>query len=410
VAVIPIFETIHECRICSSLDLHEILDLGNQPPANSIYLPDKEDPLSIPLRLVFCRECGTAQLGESVDPHYLFSKYLWVTGTSKTALEYSYRFVSEALSRCERENPFVVEIASNDGTFLRRFLENGCRVLGIDPAENIAQIASEAGVPTSVNFFNQRIAGKLLEEQGTANIVVARNVIPHVKEIHSVIKGIYILLDEGGTGIIEFHDSRLIQDELQYDYIYHEHLFYFSLGSIGYLLRRHGLEIYDVGRSSISGGSWVVYFSKATKKKSSAFLHAEREEKKSDMNNLDSWLAFSNKAKSHRDQLNKIICASKNKILAYGASARSSTLLNFCGISHQHISAAIDKNSLKHGMQAPGSKIPIISYEEGLQQFKENNLILLLAWNFREEVVESLRNSGYKGQFIYPLPGEPRIQ
>jgi hypothetical protein len=410
VAVAPIFETIKECRICYSFNLKEILDLGIQPPANSIYLPETEDPQSIPLRLLFCQECGTAQLGESVDPHYLFRKYLWVTGTSKTALDYSYSFAREALNRCKKEKPFVVEIASNDGTFLKRFLENGCQVLGIDPAENIAQIASESGVPTSVNFFNERLATKLREEHGSAEIVIARNVIPHVKDIHSVIEGISILLDVNGTGIIEFHDSRLIQDELQYDYIYHEHLFYFSLSSIGHLLRRHGLKIYDVGRSSISGGSWVVYFSRNSKEKSSTLMKAELEEKRSGINTQDSWLAFSNKAKSHRDQLNEIIRASKNKILAYGASARSSTLLNFCGINYEHISAAIDKNFLKHGMQTPGSKIPIISYEEGLMLLKENNLILLLAWNFREEVVGNLRNSGFKGQFLYPLPGEPFIQ
>ncbi len=404
-----IYETIHECRICLSSNLLEILDLGNQPPANSLYLPEAEEPPSIPLRLVLCRACGTAQIGESVDPQYLFSSYVWVTGTSKTAVEYSSRFTKEALNRCTTGTPFVLEIASNDGTFLRRFQENGCRVLGIDPADNLARAASDAGVPTLARFFNEELASQLLQEQGPADIVIARNVIPHVKEIHSVIDGISILLDENGMGIIEFHDSRLIQDELQYDYIYHEHLFYYSLGSIVNLLRRHGLEIFDVDRSLISGGSWVIYFSQAQKVKSTALKRAEKEEQQSGVNTLKKWLAFSRNARSLRGRLMDIICASKIKILAYGASARSSTLLNYCGIDHQHISAVIDRNPLKHGMLTPGSKIPIISYEEALPLLKEQERILLLAWNFQDEIVEDLRNSGYKGQFIIPLPGEPRI-
>ena len=404
-----IFETIKACRICSSLNLKEILDLGKQPPANTLCSTEREVPPPIPLRLLFCDECKIAQLGESVDPNYLFSRYIWVTGTSKTALEYSFNFAKEALNRSLGRSSFVIEIASNDGTFLKRFQEQGCLVLGVDPAKNLAQTATNGGIPTVDKFFNQELARDILKNRGAADIVIARNVIPHVKEIHSVIEGISILLDEKGTGIIEFHDSNLIQDELQYDYIYHEHLFYYSLDSMSNLLSRYGLKIYDISRSPISGGSWVIYFSKTHKEKSSTLMHAEKEERSSGVNTLENWLLFSKNAKKFKLKLRNIIFTSKDKILAYGASARSSTLLNFCGINHNHITAIIDKNPHKHGMFTPGSKIPIISFEEGMNHLKEQQRILLLAWNFQEEVIKDLRNSAYKGQFIIPLPREPHI-
>ena len=259
-----IFNTITCCRICNSEDLVEILNLGKQAPANSLYKLNEVRPPNIPLRLMFCDNCSTVQLGEDVDPKYLFSKYLWVTGTSKTAESYSYEFAQRALKKIEnykKNVPYVIEIASNDGTFLRRFLENGCNVLGVDPAKNILEKACKNGIPTIPNFFNFNLAQKLLKKDGPAEIVFARNVIPHVKEIHSVIKGISTILKYEGVGIIEFHNVALLLEELHYDYIYHEHLFYFSLKTINSLLKMHNLYIYDLVYSPISGGSWV-YFSK----------------------------------------------------------------------------------------------------------------------------------------------------
>ena len=290
------------------------------------------------------------------------------------------------------------------------FQENGCRVLGIDPAENLAQAATEAGVPTLARFFNQELAGELLESEGSADIIIARNVIPHVKEIHSVVEGISMLLDENGIGIIEFHDSTLILDQLQYDYIYHEHLFYYSLASIGSLLYQYGLTIYDVARSPISGGSWVIYFSILQKEKTSTLKHLEQVELKTGVNSLERWFEFSDKVRAHRKQLREIVCGSGTKLLAYGASARSSTLLNFCGIGNQHVSAIIDKNPLKKGLLTPGSRIPVICYSEGLELLKDKKIVLLLAWNFRKEIVNDLKKAGYQGQFIVPFPGESQIQ
>jgi hypothetical protein len=405
-----IYKTTKTCRICTSLHLEEILNLGDQPPANSLYSPEDLSPPCVPLRLMFCTECKTLQIGESINPQYLFSEYVWVTGTSKTAVEHSRYFFQNSLSRSGKTKPYVVEIASNDGTFLKRFQDAGCLVLGVDPAKNIAKTATEGGIPTVAEFFNEDLAHQLVNEKGMADIVIARNVIPHVKEIHSVIEGISILLGQNSTGVIEFHDAGLILKELHYDSIYHEHLFYFSLNTICFLLNQHGLHVFDLVSSPISGGSWIIYFSKKNHPKSEAMKRIEEQETTTGLNKIESWIDFAEKTKQHKFQLQEMTYNQGGGILAYGASARSSTLLNYSEINHSHISAVIDKNPLKHGLLTPGSKIPIISFNQGLKKITEEDKILLLSWNFEEEIISDLRSQHYKGQFIIPLPNQPRLR
>ena len=406
------YETIKECRVCHSTNIQDVLNLGKQPPANSLYSLDDDHPEEVPLRLVYCQKCSTVQLGEDVNPEYLFGSYLWITGTSNVAAQYSYKFVKKALSELIDSNikkPYVIEIASNDGTFLKRFLENGCKVLGVDPAKNIAELAVENGIPTRNDFFTIELANILLDEDGKSDIIFARNVIPHVKEIHSVISGMSSLLKANGVGIIEFHNAELVLEELHYDYIYHEHLFYYTLKTISGLIERYDLYIYDVMPSPISGGSWVVYFSKTKKQKSVKLLDLEQFELKNKTNSYKSWESFSEKVNQHARKLREMVIHEDKKILAYGASARSSTLLNFCRITSKHISSVIDKNPLKKGLMTAGSNIPIISFEEGLKDIQDAEKILLLAWNFQDEIVKDLRESGFKGEFIIPLPGDPYI-
>ena len=388
--MINIFETITSCRICESENIKDVLDLGNQPAANSLYRPDESPPPSVPLRLIYCEECSTVQLGETIEPEYLFGEYLWVTGTSNTANLYSHIFAENALKRSTNQRPYVVEIASNDGTFLKRFIENDCKVLGIDPAKNIAKLASDNEIPTLPEFFTVDLAKKLVEENGKSDIVFARNVLPHVKNIHSVVGGIRTLLNDRGVGIVEFHDAGLILEELHYDSIYHEHLFYFSLKTINQVLEKYDLHVFDIMKTPISGGSWAIYFSKDIKEKTLNVLMAEEHECQTGINTYDCWVEFASRVKSHSKHLKKMIANSNNKIPAYGASARSSTLLNFCEINSNHVSVIIDKNPFKQGLMTPGSDIPIVSFEKGLQQIENSETILLLAWNFKDEIIGDL--------------------
>jgi hypothetical protein len=406
-----IFSEIDECRLCSSRNLQNVLDLGVQPPANSLRKDLNESLPYAPLKLVQCEHCSTGQLSATVDPAYLFSQYVWVTGTSAIARSYSETYCTEVLKRAGVKSPFVVEVASNDGTFLKIFKEKGCSVLGVDPARNIAEKANSIGLPTLADFFDRSIAKKILAEYERPNIVMARNVIPHVKEIHSIVEGLSAMIDSGGTVVIEFHYAKAIVEELHYDSIYHEHLFYFSIKSLGALFSHYGLFPFDAFSSPISGGSLVLFFSTSKKEQSVSLMKLIEAEKKDGLNELSSWQKFGIESKKHANTVKRIVSdyAKKEKLVSYGASARSSTLMNFAGISNQEIDCVIDCNTIKQGLLTPGTDIPIVSYEEGLGRLHGKDL-LLLAWNFEEEVVQNLRLSGFKGDIIVPLPNKVHIR
>ncbi len=406
-----LYAEIEGCRLCSSKDLRDVLDLGTQPPANSLRKDLNESVPCAPLKLVQCGHCSAVQLTATVDPSYLFSKYVWVTATSATARTYSETYCTEVLNRSGVESPFVVEVASNDGTFLKKFKEKGCGILGVDPAKNIAALASRAGILTLAEFFDVTIAKKILAEHQRPNIVMARNVIPHVKEIHSIVDGMSSLIDTDGMVVIEFHYAKIIAEELHYDSIYHEHLFYFSIKSLAALFAQYGLYPFDVFSSPISGGSLVLFFSKKQKEPSAALNSLVEVEEHSGLNELSTWQQFGAKSKQHACNLKDMVAeyANRSSLIAYGASARSSTLMNFAGISNSQIECVIDRNPIKHGLYTPGTNIPIVSYEEGLVKLGGKHL-LLLAWNFEEEIVRDLRASGFKGDIIVPLPNVVHIR
>ncbi len=402
---------INACRLCGSKNLHDILDLGSQPPANSLRKNLDEAVPTAPLKLVQCAQCSAVQLTVTVDPEYLFSQYVWVTATSSTARDYSEKFCNKVLSQVLSRSPFIVEIASNDGTFLRRFKEKGCEVLGIDPAKNIADAAIDSGIPTLAQFFDVNVAKKILAEHEQVDVVIARNVIPHVKEIYSIVEGLSTLVGSGGKVVVEFHYAKAIIEELHYDSIYHEHLFYFSLKSIGSLFEQYGLHAFDVFESPISGGSLVLFFSSEQKRHSEALKKLLETEERSGLNQASTWRQFGENSKKHAKELKKMVgkYAQKSPLVAYGASARSSTLMNYAGITNREIEYVIDRSAYKHGLYTPGTDIPIVSYEEGVRKLDGKN-VLLLAWNFEEEVVRDLRSSGFKGDIIVPLPNEIHIR
>jgi hypothetical protein len=406
-----IFTEIEACRLCASKDLHDVLDLGDQPPANSLRESLNQSVPSAPLKLVQCAQCAAVQLTATVDPAYLFSQYVWVTATSATARSYSETYCAEVLKRAEVEFPFVVEVASNDGTFLKQFRDRGCTVLGVDPARNIANDATIAGIPTWAEFFDIGIARKILAENARPNIVMARNVIPHVKEIHSIVEGLSALVNADGMVVIEFHYAKTIAKELHYDSIYHEHLFYFSIKSLCALFAQYGLSPFDVFSSPISGGSRVLFFSRRNTEPSMALMELIKTEDLSDLNSLSTWRRFGTESKKHARNLKNIVIeyASKGRLIAYGASARSSTLMNFARIGSDEIECVIDRNPIKHGMYTPGTNIPIVSYDDGLRKLVGKHM-LLLAWNFEDEIVRDLRDSGFRGDIIVPLPNEVHIR
>lgn len=403
-------ETIHNCRICDSSNLKEILDLGAQPPANSLRRSLDVSLPAIPLVLCRCNDCGTVQLTETVSPEYLFQDYVWVTGTSNVARAYSKVFYDNTLSRCRAGKLSVLEVASNDGTFLSRFREGGHDVIGVEPARNIAAMAEEAGIPTIAEFFGLAVARRVVAERGHADAVFARNVIPHVADVRDVIAGMAHCLADDGVGAIEFHRADGILEGLQYDSIYHEHLVYHSLHSIGILLERFGLKCFDAIESPISGGSWVVYFSKADRPQSSVYTKLLGHESRLKIAEEEPWLEFSRRCQAHREALRAVVAARKSKglrLIGYGASARSSTMLNFCGIDRGYLDSLADRSPLKHRHYSPGTDILIVDPKDAFAISPD--VVLLLAWNFQDEILAQIKSErNWSGEVIIPLPGEPK--
>jgi len=402
------YKTINTCRISESGNLIKILDLGLQPLANSLKINADDLEEKFPLSISFCPESALVQLNETITKNVLFDQYVWVTGTSTVAKEYSKVFFQRVVMRAGlKQKDFVIEIASNDGTFLMPFISNGyTNIIGVDPAANIAEMANKIGINTLNEFWDMNISKKLVSEHGNAKVIFARNVIPHVEELLEVIAGIENALREDGVGIIEFHNVGGILEDTQYDSIYHEHLCYFSIKSMTYLLNRFRLFPFHIDISPISGGSYVIYFSKTKRESSKELKNLIQTEITNQVNDLDSWIQFAERTKKHKDKTLAILSSLKNKtIIGFGSSARSQTYLNYCGVTSKDIMAIIDNNPLKQGLFAPGSSIPILSFEQGMK--KNPDLIFILAWNFKDEIIKECRNNGYEGEFLVPFPEEP---
>jgi len=403
------FETIQECRGCSSRDLIDILDLGTQPLANALVKVAQAPVKKFPLTTAFCPACCLFQLKETVKKEVLFDRYFWVTGTSLAAKQYAVIFFERTVKLCGlKPKDFVVEIASNDGTILKQFVHGNFRVLGIEPAKNIAQIAQATGVKTLCAYWDKATAQQVAGQYGRPKVCIARNVIPHVSQLHEAIEGMHDLLDDEGVGIIEFHDAGIILRELHYDSIYHEHLCYFTVKSMTALLNRHHLFPFYLDHSPISGGSHVIYFSKIQRPQDDTYLKVIGMEEASHTNELSTWKDFAQKAVEHKTATLEIISSFKNKrIVGFGASARSSTYLNYCGLTSAQISSIIDNNPLKQGFYTAGSNIPIISKQKGLGM--NPDLLFVLAWNLKDEIINECREAGFKGQYLVPFPQRPYL-
>jgi 2-polyprenyl-3-methyl-5-hydroxy-6-metoxy-1,4-benzoquinol methylase len=403
-----LYKKINRCRICKSKKITQIINLGKQPLANRLKNKLTSKEIKISLHLYFCKNCKTAQIKETVNPKILFKKYFWQTSTSTTAKKFSKIFCSKMISFLNYSNPFIIEIASNDGTFLVPFKKKGYEVLGVDPAENLAIQSLKNKIPILNDFFNKKTAKKIIKlKKKTADLVFARNVIAHVKNIHEITDAVYSVLSNKGIFAVEFHYAKEILEGLQYDSIYHEHLFYFNLETIKNFFFKKNFYLYHAFRSPISGGAMVALFSKTPLDISDDLKNFLSDERKYNINSLNIWKKFAKKIKLHRTiflQNIKKFLDKKNKIVAYGASARSSTFLNYCGLNNKIISYIVDKNPLKIHKYTPGSNLKIISLKEFKSRLLKFNILLLLAWNFKDEIIKDLKSIGFRGIILCPFP------
>lgn len=396
-----------DCRICNSEELEKILDLGETPLANAFVggndLNKKES--RFPLTVHYCKNCSLVQVPDVVHPKILFSDYYFLTSASSPSIDHFIKYSKDILNRfIKSQNDLVVDIGGNDGVLLNE-LKNKCKVLNVEPAKNIAEISRKKGIETLNDFFTKKVTSKILKDYGKVKVVTANNIIAHTDTVKELFDGVADLIAEGGVFIFEAHWVRNLIEEGGFDQVYHEHLCYYSLHALSYLVESVGLKIFDVITVPMQGESLRVYVSKNIKPKTSVNEFLKRE-KKLGLNKLKTFSTFSEKVLKNRQKTIDLLNSLKDngkKIVGYGAPAKGSTLLNFYGIDGKIIDYIIDTTPLKQGMFTPGTHIPIYSPDK-INQSKPD-YILILAWNYADAILkkeDKLRKQGVK--FIIPVP------
>lgn len=409
-----LWRAIDHCRVCHGRDLVEFIDLGRMPLVNR-YLsvsaaPDEEHVF--PLRLLFCRSCALSQLSVIVDPTILYSHYDYHSSISSTFQEHC-QSMAESLWRDRKLTPtdLVVEIASNDGCLLSEFQVLGCRVLGVEPARNLAALATSSGLPTLNRFWNQDTADEILRTHGHAKAIVATNVLAHVDDLHGFLRAAASLLDAGGVFVFEVPYMVNFMNRAEFDTAYHEHLSYFLLRPLKLALEANGLALDDAQEFEIHGGSIRVT---AVPAGARAGAHPRSHnaarllgwEEELGMYEEATYLRFASHVEILKAELTTFVRAlkAKGKILAaYGASAKGNVLLNYCGLGRDVLEYVVDDTPAKQGKLYPGNRLPIVSRSH-LNESPPDYL-LLLAWNFVDELIKhttAFRARG--GRYIVPIP------
>ena len=399
-----------KCRSCGSTNAAHILDLGQQPLANNLLTPAdlaKREP-KFPLRLAVCKSCWMLQITDLVPPVELFSEYLYFSSFSDLMLRHS----REACDGYMKEfglnsQSLVVEVASNDGYLLQNFVKAKVPCLGIEPAANIAKVAREKGIETLVEFFGQKIASDLAAKNRQADLILGNNVFAHAPDTNDFVAGLKTLLKPKGRIALEFPYGADFIEHTEFDTIYHEHVFYFTLTALKPLFERHGLTIFRVQRLPIHGGSLRLFAGHTDAhavEKSATDLLAE--ETRKGVNALAYYEGFANQVRAIKDDLVALLAKLKKEgksIAAYGASAKGSTLLNYYGVGADSLDFVADRSTYKQGRLTPGTHIPIVPPEELLK--RKPDYTLLLTWNFADEILaqqKAYRDAG--GKFIVPIP------
>lgn len=403
------------CRMCKSQNLHEFLDLGFSALADNFLSNKKLDEPEIfyPLTVNICLECGLCQIGYVVSPELMFnSDYPYDSSTTNTGKQH---FTKMAEDICEKfsleENSLIIDVGSNAGVLLNGFKIKNMRVLGIEPSSKLAEIASNKGITSIIDFFSSKIVTKIIENFGKVSVITGTNVFAHINDLDDFMNAANLLLTDNGIIVLEAPYLVNLIDNLEYDTIYHEHLSYLSVKPLKEFCQRFNFEIFDIEEYQIHGGTLRYFIGRKNKHeisiKVSNFLELE---KNKEIYSTKKLAEFSKLVIQHRKKLLEILNEIKKegkKIVAISAPAKGNTLLNFCKIDSNILSYVTERNPLKIGMFTPGMHIPVFSDEKLLQDMPDYALIL--AWNFADEIIKN--NIEYQkngGKFIIPTP-IPRI-
>ncbi|MFN2405204.1 MAG: methyltransferase domain-containing protein [Pyrinomonadaceae bacterium] len=396
------------CRSCGYTNLESVLSLGCTPLANALLSEEQlsEREATYPLELVFCPECSLVQITETVSPEKLFREYVYFSSFSETMLEHAENLSSALIGSKNLDvTSLVLEVGSNDGYLLQFYKRKGVSVVGVEPATNIAAVAEEKGIPTICDFFNEDLASRLAGEGLKADVVHANNVLAHVADLNGFVRSLRRVLKEDGLIVIEVPYVKDMIDRCEFDTVYHEHLCYFSLTALHALFARNSLTIQRVERLAIHGGTLRIYAGRDDERDESV-TRLLSEEKAWGVNDVAFYSGFSARVEQLRDELVALLRKLKTedkRIAVYGASAKGSTLLNYCRLGAETLDYVVDRSTVKQGLYTPGTRLKIYAPEKLLADTPD--YVLLLTWNFASEILEQqaeYRKRG--GRFIVPVP------
>lgn len=394
---------ITQCRVCESHNLIPYLDLGMMPLSNNLAT-SAEDPIhskKYPLKVLFCKDCGLSQLSLVIDPRELFSHYVYRSSISQGYINHCHSMAVDFKERFGlNENSFHIDIAGNDGALLKEFKAvTGSRVLNIDPAENLAEISEASGVPILTEFWSVQLAEWLvIHSVEKADLITATNVFAHVDDVKEFIQAAKIMLKPEGKLVLEFPYLVDFLENNEFDTIYFEHLSYFSIYPLALLCRKAGLEVLRVEKQNIHGGTVRVTIGNGIPDKTVLdFMLSENE-----FLTEKPYLEFAKNVQHTIHSFRNGIYDLKGKVAAFAASAKGNTLLNSAKITAKNIQYIVDETPEKIGKYSPGTFIPICAMDE----LKRNppDYLVILSWNFKEEIINKCRAAGYAGKFVIPIP------
>ncbi len=401
------------CRSCGSSELKSVLSLGNTPLADALVSPEEVDgpEATYPLDVAFCTNCALMQILETVPPEELFCRdYPYFSSFSDTVVNNAKENTEHLIAtRDLGEESFVIELASNDGYLLQNYVKAGIPVLGIDPADTVVKAALDKGVPTMERFFGLELAKELAADGKKADVIHGNNVLAHVADLGGFVDGIGIALKDDGVAVIEVPYVRDLIDHNEFDTIYHEHLCYFSVTALTNLFRSHGLFLNDVKRLPIHGGSLRLFIEKKDAP-TDYIKQVLAEEKELGIHEFEYYRNFGQNVEKLITGLRGLLGDLKSdgkRIAAYGAAAKGATMLNCSKIGTDVLDYVVDRNVHKQGLHMPGVHVPIEAPEKLIEDMPD--YVLLLAWNFKDEVLgqqAAFREKG--GKFVIPVP-EPEV-
>lgn len=396
------------CRVCHSERLEQFLDLGDQPHCDSLLLPadlSRREPY-YPLQVCFCHECTAVQINYTVPKETMFGEYLYVSGTTQTLRTHFQNSTDRLVARLGlKANDLVVDIGSNDGTWLACYNKYGLRTLGVDGARNLAEMANARGIETWAKFFNADVAREIIATKGRAKLVTAAGVFFHLEELHSVTEGIAELIRDGGVFCVQAISLTAMLRYTQFDQVYHEHLTYWTVKSLERLFGQYGLEIFFADMLPIHGGSMELLVApKGSQPIDASVAKMRADEEQLGCHRIETYRNFAKRVREIETELMGILrdYATQGKtVQAFGAPAKGATLLNSFHITTDLVQCAVEVNSLKIGKYIPGARLPIVDEKTTTPP----DAYLILAWNFLSEFLPKKREYIMAGgEFIVPIP------